>query len=601
MLASPLQLRTLASVTGAAEQRLWHYTLDCMARQPSSDPDSDAGRIQRIRAWITHGVTLDLRSQPAPIEHSNTYSVQMEAAVVRQRIREYVAFEALVALPDDHPCPYGVQPLHVIIKPDRKPRLVVDLSRNLNDHLEYEYFSYTTVSQAVDCATPGCWFSKLDLSNCFLSFPLHPSARPYFIFRFEGRLYQFTRMPFGLSSAPRICTELLSVPAFAMRMWGVDRSSRYLDDTLLTDSSKQSGERSLLIAQQVLTHFGLVVNPDKTVGPSQQLPFLGILLDSVQQTMSCTTERVTELRALLSQAASVERIALPQLQTLVGKLQFATSVLPGARPFLHSMIQLLNERKKAVCSQTHTSRPSRNSASRRRRIHFATARATVPVSRLMRADIAFWQAHLSTWDGRQRWRSAYSDPYTFASDASLTGFGFYLEAVPSTDSTAVQWPPHLRVGAGFCGLWSTSDAHLHTDSGQMTWCEMFAVFAALSTYASVLRNSSVLFRVDNEPDVYTLNRQATKSARIAGLLRDIYTIAVDYNIAIRAEHRPGVDNVLADFLSRTQLRDEAAIVDAWRSTQHSATLPLLSVAVIHSRHVGGRRSRPSSTSCATTA
>ena len=155
MLASPLQLRTLANVTGAAEQRLWHYTLDCMARQPSSDPDSDAGRIQRIRDWITHGVTLDLRSQPAPIEHSNTYSVQMEAAVVRQRILEYVAFEALEALPDDHPCPYGVQPLHVIIKPDRKPRLVVDLSRNLNDHLEYEYFSYTTVSQAVDAPLPA--------------------------------------------------------------------------------------------------------------------------------------------------------------------------------------------------------------------------------------------------------------------------------------------------------------------------------------------------------------------------------------------------------------------------------------------------------------
>ena len=202
LLASPLQLLTLANVTGKNEQQLWHYTLDCMEQQPGADLHT----LQRVRAWITHGVSLDLHAQPAAIDHDNTYSVQIEANAVRKRIQEYIAFEALAPLPEGHPCPYGVQPLHVIIRPDRKPRLVVDLSRNLNDHLVYEYFSYTTVCQAVERATPGCWFSKLDLSNCFLSFPLHSSALPYFIFRFEGQLYQFLRMPFGLSSAPRICT-----------------------------------------------------------------------------------------------------------------------------------------------------------------------------------------------------------------------------------------------------------------------------------------------------------------------------------------------------------------------------------------------------------
>jgi hypothetical protein len=633
LLASPLRLRTLANVTGADEQRLWHYTLDCMEQQPHAN----LAELRRVRSWITHGVTLDLRSQPSAIDHSNTYSVQVEAEAVRKRIVEYIAFEALIPLPDDHPCPYGVQPLHVIIRPDRKPRLVVDLSRNLNDHLAYEYFSYTTVSQAVERATPGCWFSKLDLSNCFLSFPLHPSALPYFIFRFDGRLYQFTRMPFGLSSAPRICTALLAVPAFAMRMWGVDRSDRYLDDTLLTDDSRPSAARSLLVAQHVISRFGLVINPDKTVGPAQQLPFLGILLDSVHQTLSCTPERLAELRALLSQAASVARIPIPQLQSLIGKLQFVTSVLPGARPFLHRMIQLMNDRTRAVKQQHLERRTGTNPAVggnagarlaraginpavggnagtcnacpgnspirelSRRRLHFATVRATVRVDRIMRDDLAFWQSHLSLWDGRQRWRSAYSDPYTFASDASLKGFGFYLESAPSSAHTADEWPRYLRVGSGFCGIWSASDAHLHTCSGQMTWCEMFAVLAALFTYRTALRNSSVLFYLDNEPDVYTLNRQATRSARLAGLLRGIYTIAVDYNISIRAEHRPGVDNVLADFLSRTELRDAAEIVDAWRASEHSASLPLLFVSFIHSHRVGGRQSRPSSTTSAATA
>lgn len=75
---------------------------------------------------------------------------------------------------------------------------------------------------------------------------------------------------------------------------------------------------------------------------------------------------------------------------------------------------------------------------------------------------------------------------------------------------------------------------------------------------------------------------------------------MDYNISIRAKHRPGVDNVLTDFLSRTELRDAAAVVDTWQVSDHSATLPLLSVSFVHSHLFGGKRSRTSSTSSATT-
>ena len=186
---------------------MWRSTLDLMAEQSGAD----LALLARIRSWITDGVTLDLVSAPECIHHENTFSVIQEEAAVRLRIQEYIAFGAISLLPVDHPLPFGVQPLHVIIKEDKKPRLVIDLSRNLNDDLAYEYFSYTSVQDAVNMASPHCWFSKLDLSNCFLSFPLHPSVWPHFIFRFDGQLHQFTSVPFGLASAPRICTELLSV------------------------------------------------------------------------------------------------------------------------------------------------------------------------------------------------------------------------------------------------------------------------------------------------------------------------------------------------------------------------------------------------------
>ena len=189
---------------------------------------------------------------------------------------------------------FGVQPLHVIIKPEKKPRLVIDLSRNLNDHLDYEYFSYSSVREAVERSTPRCWYCKLDLTNCFLSFPLHPSAQPHFIFEFEGQLYQFTRMPFGLSSVPRICTMLLSVVAFRFARLGISEHLRFLDDFLLIEREEHAALTARLTAESAFRDFGLVVNTEKTEGPAQRIAFLGVMLDSVKQTLECTPERLNE-------------------------------------------------------------------------------------------------------------------------------------------------------------------------------------------------------------------------------------------------------------------------------------------------------------------
>jgi hypothetical protein len=582
-------------------QRRWHAALDRMEAALRADVDA----IRKIRGWISHGVTLDFESSPSMQIFDNTPTVARHADEVRTRIREYMDFEAVVRLPADHPCPFGIQPLHVIIKPLKKPRLVIDLSRNLNDHLEYEYFRYSSVLTAVDLSTPGCWYSKLDLSNCFLSFPLHPSAYPYFIFRFEGDLYQFIRMPFGLSSAPRICTLLLSVLHDELHHCGVTRLARYLDDFLPIEPDLERASRSLHVSRQVIYDLGLVVNGEKTEGPSQRISFLGIQLDSLEQTLSCTEARLDEIRSLLSSALQTSFIRLPDLLTLIGKLQFAATVLPGARPFLRRVLDLRHDRLTAVDRDHAGEAP--------RRLHFARQRASLRVTRGFKEDLRFWQAHLSTFNGRQKWRSARSAPVIFATDASLDGFGFYLESLPSAPSRvdldlkslpsapsrvdseslpsapsrvdSALWPRELLPGHGYSGLYSHEEAALHATSSQMTWCELFAVFAALSTYKSVLRDCCVLFRVDNQADVAVLCSQRTRSRRLAPLLREIYSIAVERNLDLWAEHRPGLDNVLADFLSRPSLHgggDGAAITRSWALTHPHLSTALHSVSVVYS-------------------
>lgn len=642
----PLSLApsSLANITGSAEQKQWHSTLDLMAMER----DAVAQDITTIRDWITHGIRLELDTQPNPIVYENTYAVVQNADTVRKRLQEYIDFEAIIRLPVDHPTPFGIQPLHVIIKPNKKPRLVIDLSRNLNSHLHYQYFSYSSIADATDLSSQHCWYGKLDLSNCFLSFPLHKDFHPHFIFQFEGALYQFTRMPFGLSCAPRICTMLLSVVHYRISRELATQLVRYLDDLLFIASSRRSMRRILSVAQQIISSFGLVVNPDKTEGPSQRLSFLGIQLDSLSQTTSCTEERVNELLSLLREVLLHKKVKLSFLSTLIGKLSFAASVLPGARPFMRRMLDLKHKHTnrirarssptdKSVSSSSNShkhiyrnhvlsdspadksgplhkhvnrnhvpdspifksdphkhvnrnhvpdspifkSDPNPSLTKSDNRLRFSLSHSSIFMDTGFKADVTFWIDHLRGWNGTQRWRSCQSSPICFATDASLEGFGFYLESTPSSLDLS-EWPSHMKIGSGFSGLYSPCHSHLHSSSGQMTWCELFAVFAALSTYRLLLQNQTVLFYVDNNTDVAIINRQATRSARLAGLLREIYHLSLNFNISIRACHRAGVNNVLADFLSRPELHQHNHLAQ-WNDSHPSASPNLSVVSVVYSQ------------------
>jgi len=500
-------------------------------RQASKITTAD---LDRIQADISHGVFLPLLSQPPALTFPNTPAVAESVELVRARLQDYIVLGAVELLSPDATAPHGVQPLHVVLKEGKKPRLVIDLSRNLNQFLEYRNFSYSNVDDAVAVSSQGCWFGKLDLSNCFLSFPLHPDAIRFFYFSFEDRLYRFNRMPFGLSTAPLVCTLLLSIPAWELEQKNC-HFTRYLDDFLFIASSAEALSLMLHTAQEVFASFGLEVNPVKTEGPVQRISFLGILIDSVEQVVACTPERVKELMQLLASLTNKSLVRRKDVESLIGKLSFAAQVLPGARPFMRHMIDAIRS-----CAKRST---------------------PVRIDKCFREDISFWMCNLSHWNGRQRWRAARSAPIVLATDASLKGFGFHIvEVPPHIDAT--RWPKELQLGSGFCGYYHPDHAHLHASHRQIAWCELLAIIAAVRTYASQLQNGCVLLRVDNNTDVDIVNRQSTRSPLLSGLLRSLYKLALEFNFSIRATHIRGVDNDLADFLSRPELHRNSPLTSA---------------------------------------
>ena len=334
---------------------------------------------------------------------ANSGSVNKCRPDIRQRIGEYLAINAIHVLSSPPPL---WQPLLAVCKPGKKARLSLDLARNFNDSVTKRKFKMLSVQTATRWSTPGCWYGKLDLSSCFLSFPLHPDTASYFNFEFEGAFYRFDSCPFGLSSAPRVVSLLLDVVSSHLHDLGV-RAVRYLDDFLFIGRTKAATAASMSLAASVLASFGLCVNPDKVEGVSQQMEFLGILLDSVATSTSLTPDRISELKALLVQASSLRKASRKFLLSLLGKLSFAASVLPAARPFMRFIIDAASFR-----SKERGGRASRLQSG-------------------FKDQVSFWLSHIEDWNGSQQWRSSGS-PFVVASDASTEGFGFVVEAVPSS-------------------------------------------------------------------------------------------------------------------------------------------------------------------------
>ena len=286
--AQGLPVRTVPDVEGARGR--W---LEQIVRLRAL-PGVDQTLLDEVQAAVGSGVKLEFPwGLPPRGRYDNTFSFKQNEKVRLERLRVYEelgALHKLTALPDDA---YYVQPLHAVVKAGKKARVCVDLSRNLNDFLADQPFKYSSVAAGVRLAQecPGkAWFVKLDLSSCFLSFPLHPDDWQYYVARAGGDYLQFVRMVFGLKSAPRTASLLLDVVSSALNDAGVAHV-RYLDDFFLVATSEKRAWACAHRAAELIADFGLSLAKDKVEGPAQRLEFLGIVFDSVDETLSISDER----------------------------------------------------------------------------------------------------------------------------------------------------------------------------------------------------------------------------------------------------------------------------------------------------------------------
>jgi hypothetical protein len=120
---------------------------------------------------------------------------------------------------------------------------------------------------------------KIDLKDAYRMVPIHPEDQHLLGILWRDQVFVDRALPFGLRSAPKIFTAVADAAAWVLHGAGVHLQVHYLDDFLFV-ASPGSGAAVLHTVLATFSRLGLQVAGHKTEGPSPQVTFLGILLDS---------------------------------------------------------------------------------------------------------------------------------------------------------------------------------------------------------------------------------------------------------------------------------------------------------------------------------
>lgn len=389
-------------------------------------------------------------------------------------------------------------------KKDGSFRIILNL-KNLNQYVDNCHFKMETLKSALLLVKSNCWFSALDIKDAYYSVKIHPDSRKFLRFRWENRTYQFTCLPMGLASAPRVFTKIMKPVFSELRKFG-HLNVIYIDDVLLLGNTKNECEDNLKATIKSLDSLGFTIHPDKSqFHASQSIVFLGFILDSSSMTVRLTADKAQSVKEFCEVILNKNEVTIKQVAQLVGMFVASEPGVEFARLYYKNL-----EIEKDVALK----------------LNKGNFDAHIKISNQSRILINWWSLNVC-----KSFKSLVRNPpnFVFKSDSSKFGWGGVNE-----DS-----------GEAISGLWdeNTSESHIN-------YLELLAGFKTIKGLGENLRDSHVRLCMDNSVAVSYVNKQGGKISTLNDLAHELWLWCIDRDIWLSAEHVQGATNIIADSLSR---------------------------------------------------
>ena len=155
-------------------------------------------------------------------------------------------------------------------------------------------------------------------------------------------LYVDTTLPFGLRSAPKIFNAVADALEWILREQGIVHIWHYHDDFFVAGMlGSNECMNALSTMLRICKIVGIPLADEKVAGPATTITILGIEFDTLQLVLRLPLEKLSRIKALLTNWSSKKKCTKRELQSLIGQLQHASTVIKPGRTFLRRMYDLL--------------------------------------------------------------------------------------------------------------------------------------------------------------------------------------------------------------------------------------------------------------------
>ena len=352
-------------------------------------------------------------------------------------------------------------------------------------------------------AGPDALLATLDVSRAYKNFASDPLDWPLLCFEWENKYFCDLSMPFGarassyhMQSVANCITDILKAEGITCYM--------YLDDLVILSTNREVAERHYTRAKELFAELGLPEAEEKAQPPAPVVKWLGIRIDAKNKTLSIPAGKIHDVVTQVGNTIHKQSITKRKLQSLLGHLIFIAKCVRPARIFISRLLNALRKDPQATLIQ---------------------------IDEEMRKDLEWFLAFAGQWNGVALMTPA-SPSKVVLVDACLTGIG-------ATD-----------------GKWAYGQQLFEYADGGFNITELEAMNIVVALHSLITeedRGTHIRVRCDNMAAVEAMVHARARNPVLQECARAAWMVEAALDIKLSYDHIPGVDNCVADALSRAHL------------------------------------------------
>lgn len=350
----------------------------------------------------------------------------------------------------------------------------------------------------------NCYMCSIDLKDAYYLIPIHKTFRKFLRFNFQGQIFQFTCLPFGLCTSPFVYTKIMKAVINKIREFGI-LSIIYIDDLLLIGNSYDSCKTNFNYVKNLLEKLGLVINYQKSSQePNKKCKYLGFVINSMELTLELTDDKKRRITSLIQQFKNRKYTKIRDFAKLLGTLNAACPAVAYGSIYCKRL-----ERQKYLTLS----------------INDNNYEEKLYIDKIITDELSWWERNIAVGSNPIRTQNFSLEIFT---DASLTGWGAHCN------------------GKSAQGFWTNEEKNT-----SINYLELLAARFGLRCFAADLTKCEILLRIDNTSAISYINRTGgIQYPHLNELTRKIWQWCERRNIWIFATYIPSRENKEADKASR---------------------------------------------------